>query len=179
MDALGPAQKRFVLHWGEMGARWGISRTVAQVHALLHISARPLTAEEIVRALSVARSNVSTSIRELQAWGLVRTVHTLGDRRQHFESIKDVWEMFRIILDQRKRREIDPTLEVLRACIAELERGGAGDVHTRARLKELYDFFADVDALYADVRQLPLATLRNLVRARGAVRRLLALKRIR
>lgn len=176
MNQLSLPQKQFVLHWGEMGARWGINRTVAQTHALLHISPQPLTAEVIAATLRVARSNVSTSIRELQAWGLVRSVHVLGDRRQHFESIKDVWEMFRIILDQRKRREIDPTLEVLRLCLADLEKGDRADVYTRARLQEIYEFFTDVDALYADIRQLPVSTIRALVKARGTVRRLLAMK---
>jgi len=176
MQTLGTAKKQFILHWGEMGTRWGINRTVAQVHALLHVSASPLTIEEIAKTLSVARSNASTSIRELQAWGLVRPVHILGDRRQHYESLKDVWEMFRIILDQRKRREVDPTIELLRLCISELNKGSAEDRYTRERLEDLYEFFADVDALYSDVRQVPLTTLRALVKARGAVRKLLSLK---
>jgi DNA-binding transcriptional regulator GbsR (MarR family) len=177
MAPLSKAKKQFVLHWGEMGTRWGINRTVAQIHALLHVSATPLTAEEIASTLSVARSNVSTSIRELQGWGLVRPVHVLGDRRQHFESIKDVWEMFRIIIEQRKRREIDPTLEVLRLCIAELEKGDSKDEYTRKRLEEIYEFFADVDALYGDIRQFPVATLRGMVKARGAVRKFLSMRK--
>jgi len=176
MPDLSAAKKQFVLHWGEMGTRWGINRTVAQIHALLHVSATPLTAEEIAATLSIARSNVSTSIRELQGWGLVRPVHILGDRRQHFESIKDVWEMFRIIIDQRKRREIDPTLEVLRLCIAELDKSDTKDNYTKKRLREIYEFFADVEALYADVRQFPVSTIRGIVKARGAVRKLLSLK---
>jgi len=176
MPQLSTAKEQFVLHWGEMGTRWGINRTVAQIHALLHVSATPLTAEEIAGTLSVARSNVSTSIRELQGWGLVRPVHVLGDRRQHFESIKDVWEMFRIIIDQRKRREIDPTLEVLRLCIAELDKNDLKDDYTRERLQELFGFFADVEALYADIRQFPVSTIRGIVKARGAVRKLLSMK---
>jgi len=176
MPQLSTAKEQFVLHWGEMGTRWGINRTVAQIHALLHLSATPLTAEEIAGTLSVARSNVSTSIRELQGWGLVRPVHVLGDRRQHFESIKDVWEMFRIIIDQRKRREIDPTLEVLRLCIAELDKNDLKDDYTRERLQELFGFFADVEALYADIRQFPVSTIRGIVKARGAVRKLLSMK---
>jgi DNA-binding transcriptional regulator GbsR (MarR family) len=176
MTQLSTAKKQFVLHWGEMGTRWGINRTVAQIHALLHVSATPLTAEEIAGTLRVARSNVSTSIRELQGWGLVRPVHVLGDRRQHFESVKDVWEMFRIIVDQRKRREIDPTLEVLRLCIAELDKSNTKDNYTRERLREIYEFFTDVEALYADIRQFPVATLRGIVRARGTVRKILSLK---
>src|SRR5881628_541307 len=107
MPPLPPVVAKFILHWGEMGTRWGINRTVAQVHALLYLSARPLNAEEIARSLAVARSNVSTSLRELRSWGIVRIVHILGDRRDHFESMKDVWEMYRIILEERKRREVD------------------------------------------------------------------------
>jgi DNA-binding transcriptional regulator GbsR (MarR family) len=176
MVQLGTAKKRFILHWGEMGARWGINRTVAQIHALLHISASPLTAEEIAALLNVARSNVSTSIRELHGWGLVRTVHELGDRRQHFESVKDVWEMFRIIIDQRKRREIDPTIDLLRLCISELHGGNPDEAYTRQRLEEIYEFFTDVDTLYRDIYQFPVATLKTLVKARGAVRKLLSSK---
>ena len=176
MEQLSEVKKRFILHWGEMGARWGINRTVAQIHALLHISAIPLTAEEIAAPLNVARSNVSTSIRELQGWGLVRTVHELGDRRQHFESVKDVWEMFRIILDQRKRREIDPTIDLLRLCISELQAGNADDAYTRQRLQEIYEFFSDVDMLYRDIYKFPVATLKTLVKARGSIRKLLSSK---
>src|ERR1700737_3550262 len=116
---LSPAARKFIVHWGEMGSPWGVNRTVAQIHALLYITPRPLTAEEIAVTLSVARSNVSTSLRELQGWGIVRVAHVLGDRRDHFESLKDVWQMFEIIIAERKRREMDPTLEMLRACVAD------------------------------------------------------------
>ncbi len=177
MATLTEAKKQFVLHWGEMGARWGINRTVAQIHALLHVSAVPLTAEEIAGTLSVARSNVSTSIRELQGWGLVRPVHVLGDRRQHFESIKDVWEMFRIIIDQRKRREIDPTLEVLRLCIAETESGESKDDYTKERLKDIYEFFSEVEGLYNDIRQFPVSTIRGVVKTRGVVKKFLSMRK--
>ena len=105
---LSPTAEKFILHWGEMGTRWGVNRTVAQIHALLYISPRPLPADEICATLSVARSNVSTSIRELQGWGIIKTSQVLGDRRDHFESMTDVWEMFRVIMDERKKREIDP-----------------------------------------------------------------------
>ena len=123
---LTPIEQRFILHWGEMGTRWGINRTVAQVHALLFVSPKPLHAEEIANTLTVARSNVSTSLRELQGWGIVRVAHVLGDRRDHFESVKDVWEIFRIVSQERKRREIDPTLRVLQECVGELKKAGAG-----------------------------------------------------
>src|SRR5262249_53249490 len=119
MPALSPALQKFVLHWGEMGSRWGVNRTVAQIHALLFVSAQPLHAEAIAQILAVARSNVSTGLRELQAWGIVRVVHVLGDRRDYFEAVKDVWDMFQLILEGRKRREVDPTLAVLRECVAE------------------------------------------------------------
>src|SRR5574341_1104701 len=108
MTPLSPTMKKFILHWGEMGTRWGINRTVAQIHALLYLSPRPLHAEQIMEALAVARSNVSTSLKELQGWGVVRLVHVMGDKRDHFESRRDVWEMFRLVLDERKKREIDP-----------------------------------------------------------------------
>ena len=122
MSELKPVHKKFILHWGEMGTRWGISRTVAQIHALLYISPEPLTAEEITTTLSVARSNVSISIKELQSWGLVKNSHVIGDRRDHFETMKDVWEMFRVVMDERKRREVDPTIAMLEECLEEMKR---------------------------------------------------------
>src|SRR5713101_3583977 len=122
MPELTPITTRFILHWGEMATRWGINRTVAQIHALLFVSVKPLHAEEIAQTLSVARSNVSTSLKELQSWGIIRVVHVLGDRRDHFESMKDVWELYRQVMDERKRREIDPTLSMLRDCVIEAER---------------------------------------------------------
>ena len=124
-----------------MGTRWGVNRTVAQVHALLFISPQPLNADDIVEALDVARSNVSTSLKELQGWGIVRLVHVQADKRDHFESLKDVWEMFRIVMDERKKREFDPTMHMLRECIAEAEKDKATDEYTEERLKELYAFF--------------------------------------
>ncbi len=110
---------KFVGHWGEMGSRWGINRSVAQVQALLYVSSRPLHADEIVTTLGLARSNVSTAVRELQSWGLVRVVHLPGDRRDHFATVGDVWEMFHAILAERKRREFDPAVMLLRTCLAE------------------------------------------------------------
>src|SRR6476661_8240916 len=130
MKKLSVVQQKFVLHWGEMGTRWGINRTVAQIHALLFIAPRPLNAEDIASTLNVARSNVSTSLKELQGWRIVKLVHVLGDKRDHFESMKEVWEMFRVVLDERKRREIDPTLAVLHACIAEAARDKETDEYT-------------------------------------------------
>src|SRR5438874_2125704 len=141
MNHLTQTQQKFILHWGEMGTRWGINRTVAQIHALLFLSPKPLHAEEIASTLNIARSNVSTSLKELQGWGIVRLVHVLGDKRDHFESMKDVWEMFRIVLDERKRREIDPTLNMLRGCISDAEKAKEPtDQHTIERLRQLASF---------------------------------------
>src|SRR5882724_3461065 len=137
---LSPVQQKFILHWGEMGTRWGINRTVAQLHALLYVSARPLNAEDIAETLDVARSNVSNSLKELQSWRIVKLVHVLGDKRDHFESMKDVWEMFRVVLDERKRREIDPTIVILEECIAEAENDKLTDEYTQERLRELAGF---------------------------------------
>src|SRR5438093_13349078 len=134
-NTLSRVAQKFILHWGEMGTRWGINRTVAQIHALLFLSPRPLPAEEIATTLAIARSNVSNSLHELQSWGIVRVVHVLGDRRDHFESMKDVFEMFRVILGERKRREIDPTLQVLRECTDSLEKGSGAQAYTRERLE--------------------------------------------
>jgi DNA-binding transcriptional regulator GbsR (MarR family) len=173
---LTTVQRQFILHWGEMGARWGINRTVAQIHALLHLSEKPLSADAIAAALGVARSNVSTSLRELQGWGIVRAVHVLGDRRVHFESTRNVWELFRTIVDQRKRREIDPTLDMLRKSLDELDGAKAGDRHTRERLQELLEFFETMTELYDELRHLPITALRSVARMRGKVRRLLGTK---
>src|SRR5229473_7662992 len=151
MNQLHPVQQRFILHWGEMGTRWGINRTVAQIHALLYLSPQPLNAEEIAATLSVARSNVSSSLRELQGWGIVRVTHMLGDRRDHFESMKDVWEMFRVIVDERRRREVDPTLEVLRSCVADLEKAGDKEAYAQERLTEMLKFFEEMIALHQEM----------------------------
>ncbi len=172
MPTLTAVEEKFILHWGEMGTRWGINRTVAQIHALLYLSTDPLNAEEIARTLSVARSNVSTSLRELQGWGIVRVVHVMGDRRDHFESMKDVWEMFRVVLEQRKRREIDPTLEMLRHGVAALEQDSEADSHTKQRLKEMLDFFDSSLSLYEEFKRMPPKALRGLLRVKSKTRKL-------
>ena len=175
MPKLSPVQQKFILHWGEMGTRWGINRTVAQIHALLYLSPKPLHAEEIAETLGVARSNVSTSIRELQGWGIVRLVHVLGDRRDHFESLKDVWEMFRIVLDERKKREIDPTLTMLRECIAEAGKGNGADEYTGLRLRELAGFFETTTAWYNQVRRWPGSAVTKFVKLGDKVGKVLGI----
>ena len=178
MTPLSPVQQKFILHWGEMGTRWGINRTVAQIHALLFISPKPLNAEDIVQALGVARSNVSNSLKELQGWGIVKRVHVMGDSRDHFESMKDVWEMFRVVLDERKKREIDPTERLLRECIAEAEKDKETDKYTEQKLRELAEFFDTTTAWYGQIRQWPTGALTKFVKAGDKIRKLLGHRRL-
>jgi DNA-binding transcriptional regulator GbsR (MarR family) len=173
MSRLSPVQQKFILHWGEMGTRWGINRTVAQIHALLYLSPKPIHADDIVETLGVARSNVSNSLKELQGWGIVKLVHVLGDKRDHFDSLKDVWEMFRVVLDERKKREIDPTVRMLHDCIAEAEKDKATDEYTEQRLRELAGFFEVTTAWYVQVRQWPTAALTRFVKVADKIRKLI------
>jgi len=166
---LSPIEQKFILHWGEMGTRWGINRTVAQVHALLYLSSQPLPAEEISQTLSVARSNVSTCLRELQGWGIVRVVHVLGDRRDHFESVKDVWDIFRIVAEERKRREVDPTLRVVRECVDALKADGKGDAYTRERLESMLEFLTVMNGLFEEILRMPAGALKGVAKLRGKV----------
>ena len=175
MATLSPVQQKFILHWGEMGIRWGINRTVAQIHALLFISPKPLNAEEIAATLNVARSNVSNSLKELQGWGIVKRVHVLGDSRDHFESMKDVWEMFRVVLDERKKREIDPTVALLRDCVTEAHKAKESDEYTEKKLQELADFFDTTTAWYSQIRQWPTGALTKFVKAGDKIRKLLGI----
>src|SRR3989441_11245807 len=168
-NSLTPVAQKFILHWGEMGTRWGINRTVAQVHALLFLSPRPVPADEIAETLAVARSNVSTSLRELQGWRIVRVVHVLGDRRDHFESIKDVWEIFRIVSEERKRREIDPTLRVLAECVHEVKSDAQGDAYSRERLESMLEFLTAMTGLFEEVIRMPTGALKGVVKLRGRV----------
>ena len=172
-NGMNPLQARFVVTWGEMGAKWGINRTVAQIHALLYLSPRPLHAEEIAATLGVARSNVSTSLRELQGWGIVRVVHLLGDRRDHFESLKDVWEMFRIIVDERKKREADPVLAMLREANVEAKKPGSADAYTRERLADMLQFFELMTTWCEQTRKLPTPAIVRMVKMSDKLGKLL------
>ena len=167
--SLTPVAQKFILHWGEMGTKWGINRTVAQVHALLFLSPKPVPADEIAATLAVARSNVSTSLRELQGWGIVRVVHVLGDRRDHFETTQDVWEIFRTVSEERKRREIDPTLRVLYECVQELKSNPQGDAYTRERLESMLGFLTTMTGLFEEILRMPVGALKGVGRLRGKV----------
>lgn len=161
---LTPAAKKFVLHWGEMGQAWGINRTMAQVHALLFIAPEPLDAEEISRLLDVSRSNVSTSLRELITWGVIKRVHIIGDRRDRFEALKDVMETFRVIMAERKRREMDPTISLLEHCVQEAQQGGQDEAYTREQLEKMLEFTRMVTTWYSQIDRLPTGALQRLFR---------------
>lgn len=172
---LSSAAQKFILHWGEMGTRWGINRTVAQIHALLYISAEPLNAEQITETLQVARSNVSTSIRELQSWGIISTVQKLGDRRDYFRSMEDVWEMFRVIARQRKRREIDPTIKMLQECVDEA-KGTKEDAHIQQRLAAMLEFMDTSATLYDSIEKVPTKSLVKVARMGDKLWKLLGIR---
>jgi DNA-binding transcriptional regulator GbsR (MarR family) len=173
MTNLDSTTQKFIVHWGEMGSRWGINRTIAQIHALLYISPEPLTAETISETLGIARSTVSTGLHELQSWGVVKVIHLLGDRRDYFEVIGDVWEMFRAVLAERKRREIDPALGVLRETVAELEQNGNKDLPTQEKMTEMLDVFETISHLYDQADKLSTATLVKIAKSSETVSRIL------
>jgi DNA-binding transcriptional regulator GbsR (MarR family) len=169
---LSPTLSRFVLHWGEMGTRWGVNRTVAQIHALLYITGRPMHAEEITDTLGVARSNVSNSIRELQSWKLVKLVHIAGDRRDHFETSTHVWELFRTIVRERQRREIAPTIEVLTELLADpaVSRDPA---EAKLRMRETLEFLQTLTAWSDEMLRLDTDTLSKVLKLGAKVKKLL------
>lgn len=172
---LTPVMEKYILHWGEMGARWGVNRSVAQIHSLLYLAARPMTAEEIADTLGVARSNVSTSLRELQSWGLVRLLHVKGDRRDHFEALGDLWETFFAIVENRKRRELDPTLTVLRDCCLECTDDQATDPLTKQRIQAATEFLEKLLTWYDQVKRLPRAGLLKILELGGKLEQVLKL----
>ena len=159
---LPPLSQAFVLHFGEMGSRWGINRTVGQIYALLFISAQPLTADEITERLGVSRSNVSMGLKELSSWRLVRLSHQPGDRRDFYSAPEDVWQIFKILSEERQRREVDPTLSMLRDAMLETP-GSAEDAHAQARMRQMHDLIEQLTDWFAEVRKLSPATLEKLM----------------
>lgn len=170
-DRLTPVARRFVLHWGEMGSRWGVNRSVAQIHALLYLGARPMHADELVETLGIARSNVSTSLKELQNWNLVRVVHLLGDRRDHFETSGDIWELFRTIVRERKAREFDPTAQMLRGLLAAPELAHEPGV-ARQRIGEMLALMDTLAAWSEEMLRIDPDTLVKLMRLGAKVQQL-------
>ncbi|MEY4562080.1 MAG: hypothetical protein RLZZ618_1357 [Pseudomonadota bacterium] len=169
---LSPTLSKFVLHWGEMGTRWGVNRTVAQIHALLYITGRPMPADEIAETLVVARSNVSNSIRELQGWNLVKMVHLPDDRRDHFETSTDVWELLRTIVRERQRREITPTVDVLRELLA--DPGLAQDPpQARQRVRETLTLLQTLTSWSDEMLRLDTGTLNKVLTLGAKIKKLL------
>ncbi len=166
-EELDQVKERFVLHWGEMGSLWGINRTMAQVHALLLISRDPLSANEIMDELQISRGNVSMALRDLMAWGIVSRVHLKGERREFYTTEKDVWTLFRTIARERKKREVDPTIEVLRDSVNRLNQlSDSEGQYEREQIKSLLDFFETGVAVYKDLEsQSPNSILKLLGKA--------------
>jgi DNA-binding transcriptional regulator GbsR (MarR family) len=163
-NKLPSAVERFILHWGDLGSQWGVNRSVSQIHALLYLSERVLTAEQIADKLGLARSNVSNSIRELLAWDLVRRVPGKGDRREHFEAETDLWEIAMRIAAMRKEREIDPAVDALKACVADAERDVKLHPIAGRRLKDMLAFVESLDRWYAQMLTVPKPKLAALIR---------------
>jgi DNA-binding transcriptional regulator GbsR (MarR family) len=170
---LTDSTKQFILHWGEMGTRWGVNRTVAQVHALLYLSPESLTAEDIAETLSVARSNVSTSLKELQNWNLVQVDSRIGDRRDFFQTSADVWSLFLTVVEQRVEREIVPTLTMLRRCAIEAQTERPSQPAIVARITAMQAFLEELHGWYSQIKILPPASLRSLIRVGGGITRIL------
>lgn len=171
---LSPLVQRFVAHFGEMGSRWGINRTVGQIYALIFVSPHPVHADEIAQALSFSRSNVSMGLKELQAWRLVHLRHQPGDRREYFEAPGDVWEIFRTLAEERRRREVEPTLSMLRDALVETA-SAEGDRHAQARMREMHDLIELLSSWFDEVQHLDRRTLSGLMRMGAKVQKVLAL----
>lgn len=172
---LPPLTQKFVLHFGEMGSRWGINRTVGQIYALLYASARPLNADELGEALGFSRSNVSMGLKELQSWGLVRLIHQPNDRREYFQAPEDVWAIFRTLAAERRKREIDPTLSMLRDALME-QPSGADDIHAQERMRQMHSFIEMMTDWLDDVQKMDSETLASLMKMGAKVQKLLEMK---
>ena len=174
-ENLPPLNRQFVAHFGEMGSRWGINRTVGQIYALLFISAKPLNADDITEALEFSRSNVSMGLKELQSWRLVKLSHQPGDRREYFEAPKDVWEIFRVLAEERRRREIEPTQSMLRSALLQ-ETHSDDEKYAQQRMQEMYELIDRLMTWFDDVQRLNPETAMQLMGMGSAVTRVLSLK---
>jgi len=172
---LPPLTQRFVMHFGEMGGRWGINRTVGQIYALLYVSSKPLNADELGEALGFSRSNVSMGLKELQSWNLVRLIHQPNDRREYFQAPEDMWAIFRTLAAERRKREIDPTLSMLRDALME-QPSVAADIHAQARMRQMHGFIDLMTNWLDDVLKMDSSTLTNLMRMGSKVQKFLEIK---
>lgn len=174
-DRLPPLARQFVSHFGEMGSRWGINRTVGQIYALIFISQRALNADEIAETLEFSRSNVSMGLKELQAWRLVRMKHLPGDRREYFEAPSDVWEIFRVLAEERRRREVEPTLSMLRMALLE-QPASEAERHAQERMRQMHELIDRLMTWFDDVQKLAPETAMQLMGMGATVTRVLELK---
>ncbi|QTN29095.1 GbsR/MarR family transcriptional regulator [Rhodoferax sp. AJA081-3] len=172
---LPPLTQSFVLHFGEMGSRWGINRTVGQIYALIYVSAKPLNADEIAEALNFSRSNVSMGLKELQSWNLVKLIHLPNDRREYFQSPQDVWQIFRTLATERRKREIDPTLSMLRDALMETPSGEDERV-AQERMRQMHAFIELMTDWLDEVQKMDSATLASLMKMGAKVQKLLEMK---
>ncbi|CAM3702737.1 GbsR/MarR family transcriptional regulator [Polaromonas hydrogenivorans] len=172
---LAPLTQRFVLHFGEMGSRWGINRTVGQIYALLYVSPRALNADDIGEALAFSRSNVSMGLKELQSWNLVRLQHLPNDRREYFQAPEDVWAIFRTLAEERRKREIDPTLSMLRDALME-KPSGEDDIHAQERMRQMHELIELMTGWLSDVQKMDSSTLISLMKMGAKVQKLLQAK---
>ncbi len=175
METLSPLTQKFILHFGEMGSRWGINRTVGQIYALLYVQGRALNADDIAEALSFSRSNVSMGLKELQAWRLVKLLHKQGDRREYFEPPKDIWDIFKALLEERRRREIEPTLSMLRDALLESPASEA-DKQAQERMREMYQLIELSTSWFDDVQRLSPETLASLMKMGSKVKTILDIR---
>jgi DNA-binding transcriptional regulator GbsR (MarR family) len=174
-EQLPPLSRDFVAHFGEMGSRWGINRTVGQIYALIFIAERPLNADEIAETLEFSRSNVSMGLKELQSWRLVRLRHVAGDRREYFEAPADVWEIFRVLAEERRRREIEPTLSMLRTALLE-QPSSQADRHAQERMRQMHALIDRLMTWFDDVQKLAPETAMQLMGMGATVTKVLEFK---
>ena len=172
---LPPLTQKFVLHFGEMGSRWGVNRTVGQIYAVLFVAARPLNADEVGEALAFSRSNVSMGLKELQSWGLVKLIHLPNDRREYFQAPEDIWAIFRTLAAERRKREIDPTLSMLREALME-QPSVAEDIHAQARMRQMHEFIELMTDWLDDVQKMDSDTLASLMKMGSKVQKMLEMK---
>ena len=172
---MGVLANEFIMHFGEMGNSWGINRTVGQIYALLYVSPRPLNADDIADLTKFSRSNVSMGLKELQSWGLIKLKHQVGDRREYFSTPEDVWEIFRTLAIQRKKREIDPTLSMLRGSLLEHATSDQ-EKHAQKKIKEMYNFMDTISSWFDDINKMNPATLIKLMKMGSAIQKIIKTK---
>ena len=172
---LTPLAQEFVLHFGEMGSRWGINRTVGQIYALLYVSEKPLNADDIAEALQFSRSNVSMGLKELESWRLTRLQHLPNDRREYFSAPEDIWAIFKTLAEERRKREIDPTLSMLRTALLATP-ANVEDKFAQQRMKQMHDLIELATMWFNDVQRLEPDTLKQLMKMGSRVQKLLEMK---